>query len=114
MAVRFCGELTIRLHFTGSDYQGTISHDGRHLWTFADQYPPRVGWGEGIGYDSPAAYDMAAEGAIGFGSYYTTHNRGHDVPDWAPKPENADTISERSELSRDGSGQYIIRRKKEG
>lgn len=112
MAIRYCGELTIRIHFTGSDYQGTISHAGRHLWTFDAIETPIVGWGKGVGYDSPTAYDMAAEGAVGFGSYYTTHNRSWNVPEWAPKPGNADTIDERAELTPDGSGEYVIRRVK--
>lgn len=113
MAVRYCGELTIRISFRDSgDYAGTISHEGRHLWTFADLGAPAIGWGEGVGYDSPAAYDAAAEGAVAFGAYYTTHNRGDDVPGWAPKPENADLIDERSEIDYDGRGEYVLRRRR--
>jgi hypothetical protein len=35
-----------------------------------------------------------AMSAAAFGSYYTTHNRGDDTPDWAPPPEVADAIDD--------------------
>lgn len=56
---------------------------------------------------------MAAE-AVGFASYYTTYNRGDDTPEWAPREETADAISEASSYAQCDNGDYAVRRSKKG
>lgn len=57
-------------------------------------------------------YDEMAESAVGFASYYTTHNRGDDLPDWAPSAEVADAIAEATEWAQDDRGDYEVHRTK--
>lgn len=108
MARRIIGgaAVTIR-YFDSGDYRGQISANG-HVWRFADLHAPAVGFGPGIAYDSPAAYDEMARSAVSFGSYYTSWNRGDDTPDWAPSPETADAIAEATEYALDNDGTYRI------
>jgi len=76
------------------------------VWHFSDLGVP----GGYKAADSPDAYDAAASSAVGFGSYYTTHNRGDDTPEWAPDPETADAIEEATSVAMDDQGRYLVRR----
>lgn len=129
MATRYIGDAVIRIEYRDrGDYAGTISvpprgfsakhakYAGRGksklVWAFEDLGAPSIGHGPGIGYDSPKAYDSMAGHAVSFGSYYTSHNRGRDVPDWAPDPELADAIAEATEWAMRDDGSYDVRRKR--
>jgi len=114
MAKRYIGDavITIAYHDSG-DYRGSIKA-GRYTWAFRDLHAPRAGHGAGIGYDSPEAYDSMAASAVGFGSYYTRGNRGSDTPDWAPRAEVADAISEATSWAQDDQGSYAVARSPKG
>lgn len=121
MATRYIGDAKITITYRDrGDYAGTAcvpvgrSHKEKRCWRFDGLRAPAVGFGPGIAYDSPEAYDEMAESAVSFGSYYTTHNRGDDVPDWAPAPEVADAISDATSLAMYGGGGSRVRRSKEG
>lgn len=115
MARRYIGDAIVDIRYDDrhSDYRGSVSAGGR-TWKFTDLHEPRIGFGHGV--DSPEAYDKMAVSAVGFGSYYTTHNRSDDVPDWAPNPETADAIDEAVSWATDeaGRGQYEVRRSPNG
>lgn len=92
MATRYSGNATIRMVYQDSgDYACTVSVAGRNVWT-GTVGAPAVGFGDGIAYDSPDAYDETARAALAFAEDET----GGDAiqPDWA-----------------EGSGERIIRRK---
>jgi len=116
MARRIIGDAIVNIQYSDrGDYRGTVSvpygrGKKRKSWRFSDLHAPRMGFGPRIGYDSPRAYDEMAESAVGFGSYYTTHNRGDDVPDWAPSEELADAISDATAWAQDDRGKYEVRR----
>lgn len=112
MAIRYIGDATVRIKYRDrGDYTGTISAGG-HTWHFDELHAPRVGFGPGIAYDSSEAYDEMAGSAVTFGSYYTTYDRGDDVPEWAPEPEVADAIDEATSWAMDDQGTYDVRRRK--
>lgn len=112
MAKRYIGDavVTIVYHDSG-DYRGTV-RAGDHSWHFEDLHAPRMGFS--FAYDSPEAYDEMARSAVSFGSYYTTHNRGDDTPEWAPPPEVADAIDEAVGWAQDDQGTYEVRRSPSG
>jgi hypothetical protein len=66
MATRYSGNATIRVvyldHLT---YQCRVSVDGRSVW-HGWIGPPERGFGPGIAYDSPRAYDSTARAALAF------------------------------------------------
>lgn len=108
MAKRYIGDATVTIKYDDAgDYRGTVSAHGHH-WRFSNLHPPRAGFD--FAYDSPAAYDKMAASAVGFGGYYTTHNRGDDLPDWAPSAETADAISDATGWAMDDRGDYDVRR----
>lgn len=115
MAKRYIGNAVVRIayHDDGT-YRGTVSVDGGYVWRFGELRPAPVGFGPGVAYDSSAAYDSMAASAVGFGSYYTTHNRGDDCPDWAPTAEVADAIDGATSWDQNDSGQYAVRRRPTG
>lgn len=115
MATRYIGDAVVRIAYHDSgDYRGTVSAGG-HAWRFSDLHAPKVGGAANrFGYDSPEAYDEQAAAAVAFGSYYTSHNRGGDCPDWAPFPECADAISEATQCETDDQGRYSVRRSANG
>ena len=93
MATRYIGGLKIKITYQHPDtYAGSIYRkaDGQRLALFSDLHPPHMGFP--FASDSAKAYDEMAGSAVSFLSYYTTHNRGDDVPDWAPEPEVCDEI----------------------
>lgn len=116
MAKRYIGEAIIEIKYVGTTRDGQEEYRGRVLtafarWPFDSLYAPAFGFGSGIAYDSATAYDRMAESAISFASYYTTDNRGDDVPDWAPMPETADAICEATQFASDDQGNYTVRRR---
>lgn len=119
MATRYIGEAVIRIAYHDSgDYRGTISAGG-HVWRFADLYAPRIPTAghvgsAGVAYDSSAAYDEMAASAIAFASYYTSRNRGDDVPEWAPPAEVADAIESAALAGMAEEGGYEVRRSRGG
>lgn len=114
MAKRYIGDAVIRIEYhDAGDYRGTVSAGG-HVWRFANLHAPLIGHGPGVGYDSPEAYDSMAASAVSFGSYYTTHNRGDDCPEWAPPSEVADAIQEATQCDMTDQGDYLIRRSPKG
>ena len=115
MAKRYIGDavVTITYHDAG-DYRGTVTAAHGFTWRFRDLHAPATGLGAGVAYDSPEAYDKMASSAVGFASYYTTYNRGDDVPDWAPPAEIADAIEEATVWAMDDRGEYEVRRSRSG
>lgn len=105
---RYIGDAVIDIAYhDAGDYRGTVTAGG-HTWSFDRLMAPAAGMG--VAYDSPEAYDKMAASAVGFGSYYTTGNRGDDTPDWAPSAAVADAISEATAWAQDDKGQYDVRR----
>lgn len=112
MARRYIGDATIEiLYHDSGDYRGVV-RAGCRSWKFSDLHAPEFGNGLGVAYDSSEAYDKMAASAVAFGSYYTTHNRGDDVPSWAPPPETADAINDATAWTQDDQGGYTVSRKK--
>lgn len=84
MATRYSGRATIRvLYMDGNSphekngkfvpyrapyYHCTVSVSGKHEWT-GDINPAPAGFGPGIGYDSPEAYDEIARSVTSFASH---------------------------------------------
>ena len=95
MISRYIGDLEIRLQYVGrtqdnrANYLGTIILPDGRRHNFADL-------NSGVGCPGTRAedFDAMAEAAVDFAAYYTTHNRGDDIPDWAPPAELADAIEE--------------------
>ncbi len=112
MAKRYIGDATISISLQDDDsYAGTISV-GRKRWKFDSLHAPRAGLGAGVAYDSAEAYDEMAQAAVSFGSYYTSHNRGDDTPDWAPPASTADAIDDGAAWAMEDDGRYEVRRSK--
>jgi hypothetical protein len=107
-AKRYIGDavVTVSYHDDG-DYRGTVKAGGQ-TWRFRDLQAPKMGFR--FASDSPDAYDAMAASAVSFGAYYTSHNRGDDVPDWAPDPNTADAIDSAVSWAQDDSGRYAISR----
>lgn len=101
MARRYCGDATVNIWYVGTtpggreQYRGSVCA-GKARWRFDDICSGVGGVSSGKGYayasDSPQAYDEMAETALSFATYYTSHNRGPDCPEWAPEPEVADAL----------------------
>jgi hypothetical protein len=110
MAKRYIGDAVITINYDDrhQDYRGSISAGGK-TWRFTDLHEPRAGFGHSV--DSPIAYDKMAASAVGFGSYYTTHNRG-DAPDWAPSASVADAIEAATAYEQNDRGEYRVRRRR--
>lgn len=117
MAKRYIGNAVVTIEYRDrGDYAGSISvpngRGGRFVWKFENLNPPRAGFSHA--YDSAQAYDKMAGSAVSFGAYYETGNRGHDTPDWAPRAEVADAISNATAGDTDDQGTYYVRRTKTG
>lgn len=67
MAVRYCGSLTVELI-----YHDDVGPNGAYRCVVAGErltiLPPVCGFGIGISYDSPLAYDAIAKTAVNFSS----------------------------------------------
>jgi hypothetical protein len=123
MAKRYIGDAVITIENVGrtddnrAKYEGTV-RVGKYTWKFDDLASGVGGVSSGRGYgypdDSPEAYDAMAGSAVSFASYYTTHNRGDDAPEWAPPPEVADAIDEAVGWAQRDNGEYEVRRSPKG
>ncbi len=111
MAKRYIGDAVITIHYDDrhQDYRGSIAAGGK-TWRFTDLHGPRAGFSHSV--DSPLAYDKMAASAVGFGSYYSSHNRGDDLPDWAPSAATADAIDEATAYEQNDRGEYRVRRRR--
>jgi hypothetical protein len=117
MARRFIGDANIYiLYYDEGDYRGSIvvPMDGPPaVWKFKGLRAPGIGFGPGIAYDSPEAYDQMAQSAASFGSYYTTMNRSEDDDlEGYPSGEVADIINDAVSVVLHDDGTYEVRRKK--
>ena len=66
MAKRYSGELTISVTYTDQgDYRCAVSKGGRVRWRGRVR-PAPAGFGRGVAYDSPKAYDEVAKSALAF------------------------------------------------
>src|SRR5271157_1037014 len=99
MQLRFCGTLTIGLHYAGRSpdnrptYLGYVQlPDQGRKWTFTNLFGA-------CGEDGTRApdYDEMARSAVGFAAYWTCHNRA-EAPAWAPDAELADSFDEAAEV----------------
>lgn len=68
MANRYSGQLRISVEYDdrGGDYRVGVT-DGKHRWRGRVR-PAPAGFGPGVGYDSPRAYDEIARSALAFAS----------------------------------------------
>jgi hypothetical protein len=112
--MRYIGDASVSIRYVGQSRDGRSTYEGvvrvgSHEWPFDDL-------SSGVGYlgATPDAYDEMAASAVSFASYYTTHNRGDDTPDWAPEPEVADAIDEATSWAMDDGGSYEVRRTPDG
>lgn len=123
MAVRYIGAARVEIKYNdrNDSYEGKVTVPKGHgpagyTWHFDELRAPAAGlYGarrQRVSADSPPAYDQMAASAVSFGSYYTTHNRGADTPDWAPEPEVADAIDDATSYTTDDQGNYEVRRDK--
>lgn len=66
MATRYSGDLKINVTYRDrGDYACTIALHGINAWKGTVR-PPAMGFGPGIAYDSPEAYDSVARAAVAF------------------------------------------------
>jgi len=66
MAKRYSGNLQISVVYDDKNfYRTSVSSGGKHLWSGIVR-PAPAGFGPGIAYDSPRAYDAIAQTAIAF------------------------------------------------
>ena len=119
MARRYIGDANIYiLYHDDGGYRGSIvvpMDDGPPaVWKFGGLHAPKYGFGPGIAYDSPEAYDQMAQSAASFGSYYTTMNRNDEEDDLEgyPSGEVADIINDAVSVVLHDDGTYEVRRKK--
>src|SRR5271154_2102197 len=89
MTTRYSGKITIRVLYDDRGYKASVT-DGHYTWRgYID--PPASGFGPGIAYDSPRAYDSAAHAALSFAN---------------------DEMGDLSEIAEYADGGWIIRRTK--
>jgi hypothetical protein len=66
MAKRRSGNAVVRLRYDDiGNYETRVAVEGRNVWT-GTLHPPMAGFGPGIAYDSPEAYDQTARAALAF------------------------------------------------
>ena len=66
MAKRYSGNLQINVTYDDrGDYRTSVSSGGKSLWSGRVK-PAPVGFGRGVAYDSPKAYDEIASSALSF------------------------------------------------
>jgi len=117
MPKRYVGDATVSIRYVGQDsedrpqYAGRITLPNKKGWSFKDLGGPRFGGGS---VDSPSTLSKMASSAVSFASYYTTHNRGDDVPSWAPSASLADAIEEAVGYAQRDDGEYEVRSSKSG
>ncbi len=129
MARRYIGDTTIYIQYhDDGDYRGSIvvyrcpcgckDAGAPMVWNFRNLHAPSIGFGPGVAYDSPEAYDQMAKSAASFGSYYTTMNRDGEGRERElklegyPTGEIADAISEAVGVALNDDGIYEVRRRR--
>ena len=105
MAKRYVGDACIRIQFKqaqvgGDYYHCSISMKGQHLATLTIR-PPPVGYGDGVAYDSPAAYDQVAIAALALAGDDAREETSADI---------AGDIRLLTDWAVDERGAYIVRR----
>ena len=65
MAIRYSGDAVIRISYDDRGYYNTSVSAHGHTWK-GKIYPPTSGYGRGVSYDSPKAYDEVANAALNF------------------------------------------------
>lgn len=66
MAKRYSGRVVVTVLYDDHDYyKASVAVPGRSVWQ-GRIYPPKSGYGAGVAYDSPKAYDRTARAAISF------------------------------------------------
>lgn len=66
MATRISGRLKLSVTYRDAGhYTGSVAHNGRQLYK-ATLNPPASGFGRGVSYDSPEAYDSVARSLLSF------------------------------------------------
>jgi len=77
MARRYIGDAIIYITYhDDGDYRGSIvvvKEDGPVVWKFKGLHASAIGFGPGVAYDSPEAYDQMARAAVVFGSDPSTN-----------------------------------------
>jgi len=107
MAKRYIGDAVITIAYRDQgDYAGTIRAGG-YTWRFDNLWPSQSGFGPGIGYDSPEAYDQMAQSAVNFGSNPSEES-------WSPSEEVASAIADATQGAMDDQGNYEVRRSAKG
>lgn len=116
MKERFCGEAKIEL-----EPNGKVSDGERENLLFKGRIVVGPDWWEfdrvqvQTDTESEEAYDIAAAGAMHYGSLYGTgydpQTDGGEIPDWAPPADFADTINDSASLDEKG---FCIRREIDG
>ena len=78
-AVRYSGSVRIELTYEDADgcYDGKVVVDG-HTYSVSVG-PPASGYGPGVAYDSPEAYDRAAHAALSFAAADIEWGEGCDI-----------------------------------
>jgi hypothetical protein len=93
MATRYSGSLQINVTYDDrGHYRTSVSSGGKLLWRGAVN-PAPVGFGPGVAYDSPQAYDKVASSAIAFAN------------------DEVDGIADKADYDEDLTG-YLIKRAK--
>ena len=86
MATRYSGDLKISVIYDDrGDYRTAVSRGGKLLWRGRIN-PAPAGFGRGVAYDSPKAYDEIAASALSFGSHELDERERHggsDITDHA-------------------------------
>lgn len=105
MAKRYVGDATIRMEFRqaqvgGDYYKCSVSMKGQHLASLTVR-PPPAGYGDGVAYDAPAAYDQVAVAVLAFAGDDTREETSADI---------AGDIRNLTGWAIDERGAYIVRR----
>jgi len=113
MIQRYIGDLEVGLHYLGRSNDNRAKYCGYILLQDGQRYRfNNLCSGVGIAGTAAADYDDMAESAVGFASYYTTDNRGNDLPDWAPSADLADAIEEAAMGGMKEDGGFEVQRTK--
>ena len=99
MALRYSGDLQIRVTYQDrGDYKASVTtlRGPSRRWS-GYVSPAPAGFGRGVAYDSPQAYDEIAHAALSFAAYSDEDRRGGD---W---------VTEEAAYDPDGSGWHIGR-----
>lgn len=114
MIRRFIGDCEVRLQYNGRSDDGRAKYFGYILLPDGQRYNFNdMCSAVGVAGTTAEDYDDMAEFAVCFSAYYTTHNRGDDLPDWAPSADLADDIEDAICCAAKEDGGYEVQREKE-